>query len=408
MPLAYICSRYPAVSHTFVMREVQALRRLGIDVRTFSVRRASQDEVLAPGDREALATTVALLPPNWPRWLAAHAYALARAPRDWLATLRRALSLSPAGARGRLWQLFYFAEAVVLWNECRRQGVRHVHAHFANVGSDVALLAADLGARAGRGPATWSFTMHGPAEFYDVGRYRLPAKVRDAEFVACISDFCRSQLMGLVPPDHWDKLSVVHCGVDPAAFAPPRDRANGTDPRVRILNVARLTEVKGQLVLLDAIAELRSAGVDARATIVGDGPQRAVLRDRVARLGLGDAVELAGAIGQDRLRDLYARADLFCAPSFAEGVPVVLMEAMAMEVPVVATRIMGVPELVEDGVSGRLVPPGRADALAAAISELASDAGKREALGRSGRQKVVAEFDVDQSAAALAKLFAAG
>ncbi len=406
VPLAYVCSRYPAVSHTFVLREVQALRRLGVDVRTFSVRRAHEAEVLSADDREALATTVALLPPSPLRWIAAHARALASAPGEWMATLRRALSLAPPGARGRLWQVFYFAESIVLWDECRRQGIGHVHAHFANVGADVALLAADFGARTGRGPGTWSFTMHGPAEFYDVGHYRLPAKVRDAEFVACISDFCRSQLMGLVPHDHWAKLSVVHCGVDPAAFAPPADRVNGTGDPLRILNVARLAEVKGQLVLLDAIAELRSAGLDVRATIVGDGPQRDALRERVGRLGLDDAVDLPGAVGQDRLRSYYDAADLFCAPSFAEGVPVVLMEAMATGLPVVATRIMGVPELVDDGVSGRLVPPGRADALATAISELAGDRSRREAMGRAGRDKVVGEFDIDRSAASLAKLFA--
>jgi glycosyltransferase involved in cell wall biosynthesis len=394
------------VSHTFVMREVEALRRRGVDVRTFTVRRASRESLLTEADRKADATTIALLPPRWPTLLMAHGSSLLGCPSAWFGTLRRALALAPPGGRGRLWQVFYFAEAIQLWRSCLRQDVGHVHAHFANVGADVALLAADHGARAGRGPRTWSFTMHGPAEFYDVGRYRLSEKARDAALVVCISDFCRSQMMGLVPHDQWPKLELIHCGVEPDAFTAARDRDGRADSPLEILNVARLAEVKGQAVLLEAIARLRAEGLEVRATIVGDGPQRATLQARAADLGIADAVELTGAVGQDRLREYYERADVFCAPSFAEGVPVVLMEAMATELPVIATRVMGVPELVDDGVSGRLVAPGRADALADAIRELARDGSARRRMGREGRAKVVAEFDVDASAAALAELLA--
>jgi glycosyltransferase involved in cell wall biosynthesis len=187
---------------------------------------------------------------------------------------------------------------------------------------------------------------------------------------------------------------------------PPAARDPAPDGGLRILNVARLAEVKGQIVLLDAVAALREQGLAVTATIVGDGPQSDALHVHAGRLGIRDAIDLPGAVGQDKLRAYYERADLFCAPSFAEGVPVVLMEAMAMGLPVIATRIMGVPELVDDGVSGRLVAPGRADVLAAAIRDLAGDAGRRAAMGSAGREKVVAEFDVDRSAARLAELFA--
>jgi glycosyltransferase involved in cell wall biosynthesis len=404
VPLAYLCSRYPAVSHTFVMREVAALRRRGVDVRTFSIRRADTGDLLSPQDRDAYDTTTSILPARWPHLVRAHLRALRTAPAAYAATLRRAVDLAPRGARGLLWQLFYFAEAIQLHRDCERQGIGHVHAHFANVGADVALLAAHYGAAAGRGPVSWSFTMHGPAEFYDVTAHRLPAKVQAAGFVACISDFCRSQLMGMVPHDHWDKLHVVHCGVDVDEFTPRPQRAE--DGTLHVLNVARLTEPKGHFVLLDAVARLRGEGLAVRVDIVGDGPVRRRLQERAHELGIADVVDLPGAVGQDRIRSYYERADVFCAPSFAEGVPVVLMEAMAMGLPVVATRVMGVPELVDDGVHGKLVAPGRPDLLADAIRSLAAAPEDRAAMGERGREKVTADFDVHGQAGVLADLFA--
>lgn len=400
MRVAYVCSRYPAISHTFVLREVLALRRRGVEVHTFSIRRAADSEVLAPADRDALQTTFAILPARWLRLTLAHLRAMLLAPATYAATLRRALALAPPGLRGRLWQLFYFGEAIVLAREVERRGIRHMHAHFANVGADVTLLAAHFGG------ITWSFTMHGPAEFYDVPGHRLREKARAAAFVACISDFCRSQLMGLVPVDEWDKLHVVHCGLDTTEFTPV-DNASGRDSVLRVLNVARLTGVKGHAVLLEAVAALRDGGRDVRLTIVGDGPERTRLERLAREFGIEDAVDLPGAVGQDRIRDFFAAADVFCLPSFAEGVPVVLMEAMAMGLPVVATRVMGVGELVEDGEHGRLVAPARADRLADALAELAADPGRRELMGQRGRLKVRAEFELDHSAALLAELFEA-
>jgi glycosyltransferase involved in cell wall biosynthesis len=335
-----------------------------------------------------------------------------------LATLRRALSLAPPGLRNRLWRLFYFGESILLARETERRGILHLHAHFANVGADVALLAAHFGAAAGRGPRTWSFTMHGPAEFYDVSLHRLREKVEAASFVACISDFSRSQLMGQAPVSEWDKLHVVHCGLDTARFAPgpsggggePRgagSRAESVRPgSLRILNVARLTGVKGHPVLLEAVAKLRAGGRDVRLTIVGDGPERERLAERARELGIGDAVDLPGAVGQDRIREHFGAADAFCVPSFAEGVPVVLMEAMAMGLPVVATRVMGIGELVDDGEHGLLVPPARADLLADALAQLADDPDLRARGGAAGRRKVQAEFEQSDSAARLSELFA--
>jgi colanic acid/amylovoran biosynthesis glycosyltransferase len=395
-----VCSRYPAVSHTFIQREVRQLRAQGARVDTFAIRRAAERDALSPADREELRSTFAILPPG-PRLAAAHGKALARAPLAWLRTLLRALSLSPGTPRGTLWQIFYFAEAVILWRELHRRGIRHVHAHFADVASDVALLATELGNRSDGGGWTWSLGFHGPAQLYGVREARLAAKVSDAAFVACVSDHLRSQLMMFSEPREWPKLQLVRTGVDPSQFAPNGDPAGPG----RILTVARLVRGKGLDVLLDSLALLVGRGVVAETVVVGDGPDRERLVARASDLGLAGQVHFAGAVGQDRIRDHYARASMFCLPSFSEGVPVVLMEAMATGLPVVASRITGVPELVDDGRSGLLVPPGRADALADALEHLLrATPAEREALGSAGRERVASQFNAQRGAERLLEL----
>ena len=397
MRIAYLASRYPAVSHTFIQREIAGLRDQGVTIDTFAIRRAQPDEVLSRADEAEARATYALLPVRITHLLRAHLRALVRHPRGYNATLREALRLAPASARGVLWQVFYFGESVLLWDRCRRRGATHVHAHFANVASDVALLATFLGREAGEGPRSWSLTMHGSTEFYDVPGYRLAEKARTAAFVACVSDFTRSQMMLFVEEEHWPKLALVRCGVDPERFravAAPSDAAGRDGGPVRVLTVGRLVGGKGFALLLDAVHALVERGLDVALTVVGDGPSREHLHAQAARLGLGDRIEWVGALGQDEIRAAYARADVFCLPSFAEGVPVVLMEAMAMEVAVVATRIAGIPELIEDGASGLLVTPARADELADAIGRLVDDPALRARVGAAGRRAVVDGYDV--------------
>jgi glycosyltransferase involved in cell wall biosynthesis len=386
---------YPKVSHTFITREVDGLRARGVDVQTFSLRRTPDAEVLTDDDRRAAEETYVVIPPDPGALLRAHGRALARRPLRYLDTLRLALRTSAGGVRNGLWQLFYFGEAVLLADEFARRGIRHVHAHFANAASAVAMLAGHLGARDG---LTWSFTMHGPTEFDDVTLYALGEKVRRARFVAVISDYARSQLMKLVEPACWEKLEIVHCGVDPAIFA-PADRG-GRAGALQLLGVGRLVPDKGQAVLLEAVRLARARGVEVELTLVGDGPDRAALE-----AAAGPEVRFAGAVGQDRIRELYARADVFCLPSFAEGVPVVLMEAMATGLPVVSTRIAGIPELVEDGVAGLLVAPGRADVVADALERLAGDPGLRARMGRAGRARVQDAYDIADAVRRLEGLF---
>ena len=397
---AYLASRYPAVTHTFIAEEVRAHRAAGAEIRTAAIR-SDPRQVLSAADAAERAGTHYLLPATPWALLGAHVAALAGAPLAYVRTLARALRMTTGGLRATVWQGFYFAEAILLWRWLARTGIRHVHVHFPNVSSDVALLATRFAnARArGDGAWTWSLTLHGPTEFADVAGHKLAAKVADAAAVVCISEWARTEVLACCAPEHADRVHVVHSGVDTEKLRP---RAGARTPGcVRVLNVAALSARKGHRDLLAAHALLRERGHDVELTIVGDGPERAGLEAEAARLGIAGTVTFAGALAHDDVVARYAEADVFCLPSYAEGVPTVLMEAMACGVPVVSTRINGTPELVTDGESGTLVAPGQPAALADALEALVADEQRRTRHGEAGRRRVVEAFELHAAAGAV-------
>lgn len=397
--LAYVTTGYPYVSHTFIQNEVLALRDLGVQVDTYTVWRSPRSERRTAADREAWDTTYALRPPHPWHYLRAHLGAILKRPGRYLKTLSRAVRMG-AGSPAFLGRhLAYFVQGVVLWDRCRQAGVDHIHAHFANVSSDVALLAALLG----RDELTWSYTMHGPTEFYDVRSHRLAEKTADASFVICVSEFARSQLMRIVATDQWDKLHVVHCGVDTRRFAGTPARNGGAE--VEVVCVGRLVPEKGQPVLLEAVSRLRAAGRPVSLTVVGDGPEGTMLQALARQLNATEYVSFLGAVPHTEVAAILDRSDVFCLPSFAEGVPIVLMEAMAMALPVVACGVMGIPELISDGVTGRLVRPGSSDDLAAVLGSLIDDPDGRQRLGRAAQARVAAEFELRANAERLCGLY---
>ena len=395
-------SHYPAISHAFVLREVEHLRATGIEVETLSVHRAEDGDLLSEADRRAAATTEAVLPTSVPRLLGAHVDALIRSPRRYLTTLALALRTGAPGARERLWHLFYFGEAMILLRHCRRAGIAHLHAQFADSATDVAMLVTHYrrGQHVDGLECSWSLAVHGSVEFYNVVQYALASKLAHARFAVAVSDFGRSQLMRLSSTERWPHIHVVRCGVDPGVYAPPTERSRSASA-AEILFVGRLLHGKGLALLFEAMSELRRRRLDVTASIVGDGPARDEAERDVRRLDLSDHVHFLGSVGQDDIRKHYARADIFCLPSFAEGIPVVAMEAMAMQLPVVSTRITGIPELVDDGKHGLLVAPGRVDALTEALERLVRSPEERERMGRAGREKVRDCYDVAASAAAM-------
>ncbi len=395
--IAYLTGEYPRASDTFIQREVAALRREGHDVLTCSIRRTGPEHLVGPEQKEEHARTFMVLnaAKSPVRLLAAHLRWMKK-PKSYLAALALAWRTAPKGIKGRLFNLFYFLEAGVLAAHLDDQGVQHLHNHIAKASCTVAMLVNALSG------LPYSFTIHGPDIFFEPGHWRIDEKAKRARFVACISDFCRSQLMCFSGAKDWEKFHIIHCGIEPGRYtAAPKHSGK------HLLFVGRLAGVKGVPVLLNAVAKLKDQHPDLRVTLIGDGPDRADLEAMSTSLDLEQLVEFTGYKSQSEVAETLAQTDVFVLPSFAEGVPVVLMEAMAAQVPVVTTQIAGVPELVRNGESGVLVPPGDEDALIAALDCLLQSQDLRRKMGAAGRDIVSADFNVQQEAARLSQLFCA-
>ncbi len=390
--VAYLTGEYPKVSHTFILREVEALRSHGLDVHTYSIREPGAENLTGPEEHSARETTYYVLAAakNPVRLLSAHVSALAAAPGRYFEALGLAVRTSPPGIKAFIYQIFYFLEAGLIAADLKRKGVQHLHNHFANSSCSVAMLTSVIGG------IPFSFTMHGPAVFFEAEKWRLDEKIARASFVSCISHFCRSQGMIFAAPEHWRKMRIVHCGVTPDRYGKKDTPQDGTAERpAQLIFVGRLAAVKGVPVLLDALHRLKQKGSNISLVLVGDGAERKVLEARIQELGIGDIVEITGYQSQGAVADYLSKSDIFVLPSFAEGVPVVLMEAMATGLPVVTTRIAGIPELVEDGVNGFITPPGDAESLAERLADLAASSSVRERMGEAGRAKVGRYYNIE-------------
>lgn len=389
--IGYVTGTYPRATDTFIQREVAGLRRLGVVIDTFAVRRPGDEHMVAPSTREERERTTYLLPATVGRVVAAHARLAAAAPRRYGRAVRLAWRTHPGGLRHGLRQLSYLAEAGLLASHARRRGIGHLHNHLADSSCTVTMLAAELGG------ATFSFTLHGPYVFYEAHRWSIGTKVARSSAVVCISHFARSQAMLLSGTAHWSKLHIVHCGVDPSAYPVASHSGAGT----RLLYVGRLSAAKGLPVLLESLRSLRERHEGLVLTLVGDGEDRRQLTELATSLGIAGNVRFVGFESEAEVRARLAATDVFVLPSFAEGVPVSLMEAMAAGVPVVTTAIAGIGELVDDGVSGYVVPPGDAGSLADRLDRLVADPELRGRLGRAGRATVEKEFAIDTEVAKL-------
>ncbi len=396
--VGYLSWRYPVLSATFVVLEVEALRARGVHIETMAIRPGlPQDVALGP---ELAAETWTILPVSALAVLRGHVRGLARGPGAYFGVLRAAMSAGLHGGLGGLRrQIMYFGEAVLLAERLRARDLNHLHVHFGDAAGEVGRLTALLETRRPRRePLTWSITIHGPGELQYPSRYLVAEKLRDADDVFAVSELARAQMISLVEgePDTWKKIHVVHCGLDLSEWSGVRSRPDSTRP-VRILTVGRLALHKSHHVLIEAAAILRDRGVNFRISIAGEGPEREHLEARIRELDLGGYVTLLGAVDRATVRALLDSHDVFCLASIAEGLPVVLMEAMASCVPVVTTRLLGVGDLIEDGVSGLLVPSARPDLLAESLERLCADPELGARLAAAGYASVVAGFDIKSS-----------
>ena len=408
--VAYLMAQFPKLTETFVLYEILAVERHGIDVEIYPLRRG-KDTVAHPEAARLVART-RFLPWFSLSMVLSHLHFLARRPQVYLSTLARLLWANLGSLRYFAGAVVFFPKAVHIARLIQCAKVAHVHAHFASHPAAVAWVISRLTG------IPYSFTAHGSDLHRD--RHMLREKVAEAKFVVTISSYNRDLIVAECGDRFRHTTKVIRCGVDPAVFssavftADGERPADGSDRIVRILCVGTLHEVKGQAYLIEACRQLQQVGHAVECHFAGNGPDLKRLTRQAARSGIADQVHFHGACPRTKIVELLRQVDLVAAPSVQardgrrEGIPVVLMEAMASQRPVVASRLSGIPELVIDGETGLLTPPRDAAALAAAIARLIDDRPLGRRLARAGREKVLRDFHLDRNAARLARWLGQG
>jgi len=395
--IAYLLSQYPAVSHTFFLKEILGLRQIGFEIEAASVNPPDRAiGKLPPREAEEAYKTYYLKQTSiWKSIYTFITITFVR-PRVVFRGLKAAVSLGGWDLHRKIYAFFYMIEAFLLGHWMHKRSLHHLHVHFGGPVSTVAMLAAEAWG------FDYSLTIHGPEEFYEVDASYLARKIERAKFIFCISDFCRSQLMKYCDPATWDKMHIVRLGIDTEEFKPASREASLP---LRIVCVGRLVPAKGQHILLRAFSHLRSKGYALQLTFIGDGPDRASLEREVAEHALSDHVTFCGALNHNQTREQVAQADIFALASFAEGIPVALMEAMAMGIPCVSSIIAGIPELIRDNIDGLLVPASSVESFSSAIESLVLNRDLRQHLGAAARARVIELYNLADNLKILASTF---
>jgi glycosyltransferase involved in cell wall biosynthesis len=396
MTLAYLINQYPAISHTFIRREIEALERRGVNVVRYAIR-SSGHGLIAEEDRLEAEKTRRIIGAAPAALAGALLKSALTRPAASIAALIDAVRIGADSDAGLFRHLLYFVEAMVLASWLRRDGARHVHAHFGTNSATVAMLAARISG------AVFSMTVHGPEEFDRAPKIALAEKIRRASLIVAVSSYGRSQLRRLVEVDHWRKIVIVPCGVDKSFYAGEPEPVGCAN---RFVTVARLSEQKGVLTLIEAAEQLKRAKRAFHLTIIGDGDLRGAVEAAITRGGLHEEVTLAGWKTPGDVRRAIEEAGVFVLPSYAEGLPVSIMEAMSLARPVISTYVAGIPELVAPGETGWLAPASDAGALALAMTDaMTRPLAELAEMGRKGRLRVLARHDSDAAAAVLEEAF---
>lgn len=393
--VAYLVNQYPQPSQSFIRREVRALRSLGFAVETFTLRRGDT-KLVDHDDLEEANRTRAILDGGPFGLLCSLLLVALTRPAAFARSVQLAMRVGRRSVRGLAYHLVYLAEACVLLRWLEKSHAEHIHAHFGTNSTTVAMLCRSLG-----GPP-FSFTAHGPEEFDKPEFWHLPDKISRATFVIGVSEFGRSQLYRWCNYRHWSKIHVVHCGVDESYLT---EEVLPVPAAARLVCVARLHEQKGLPMLMEAAEELASEGLKFELRLVGDGPLRPQIEEHVRRCGLEGVITMLGWRSGVEVRNELTAARALVLPSFAEGLPVVIMEALAMGRPVLGTYVAGIPELVQPGVCGWLVPPGALSPLVSAMRDALTRPPEELArMGRAGAKVVARHHDAAREAAKLAAL----
>ena len=398
--MAFLLSRYPAISHTFLLEEVLGLRLRGLHLETASINlpdRKIQD--LPPREADEAKKTYYIQGGSRLSAVWTLVCILMRQPAAASRGVKTILGIRDLTLRRRLYWFFYLAEALLVGHWMGERGLKHLHVHFGGPVASVGLLASAAF------QLPFSLTIHGPEELLDTSLNHLREKIEQASFVFCISDFCRSQLYLLVSQEHWRKFHVLRLGVDPAILSRTRPRTTRDGAALQAVCIGRLVAAKGHRTLLQALLLLRDHAITMHLVLIGGGPEMQSLQEFVQTHELSACVTFTHALSHDEALAYLRRADLFVLASFAEGIPVALMEAMALGIPCVSTCVAGIPELIQDGVQGLLVPPGNAQAFADALYSLAREESRRLEMGKAARRKVVEQYNLPCNHERLADTF---
>jgi glycosyltransferase involved in cell wall biosynthesis len=398
MRIAYLINQYPQVSHSFIRREILALERAGFEVARIALRGWDADLVDEEDILERSRTRFVLSEGIFPLVIAFLTTAVSR-PVKLLKALGLTWRMARRADRPLAVHLIYLAEAcgILPWLENAR--AEHLHAHFGTNSAEVAMLVHALG-----GPR-WSFTVHGPEEFDKPEFIGLAEKLRQCAFAVAISSYGRSQLYRLIHHSLWPKVQVIHCGLEREYFDAV---TNPPTSARRLVCVGRLCEQKGQLLLLEAARRLAAKEESFELVLAGDGEMRAEIEQFIADHKLESGVRVTGWISGRQVREEIRAARALVLPSFAEGLPVVIMEAMALSRPIIATFIAGIPELVESGKHGWLIPAGDVDELVKVIRAcLDTPVEHLRTMGRAANARVFGRHHIDDQVARLAQLFKA-
>jgi glycosyltransferase involved in cell wall biosynthesis len=396
LKIAYLVNQYPKISHSFIRREIQALEAQGVEISRYSVR-PSPDTLVDAQDQAENAQTEVILTQGFLSLILPLLLVLAQTPQTWLKAFVLTLQLGYKSPRGIPIHLAYLGEACWLWQSLKKKNISHLHAHFGTNSTTVALLCQQLGA------ITYSFTVHGPEEFDQPLTLSLPRKIAGASFVVAISSYGRSQLYRWCPSEAWSKIHLVRCGVDEAYL---NREIEPVDLTQQIVCVGRLSEQKGQILLLQAFGQLIAQGIESQLVLVGDGELRTVLTDLIHKYQLEERVKITGWANTAQVQEYLLSSRALVLASFAEGLPVVIMEALALARPVLSTYIAGIPELVEPDKSGWLVPAGSQEALTAQLKVIMELSPARlTEMGTWGRERVQNYHNVQIEAQRLQELF---
>jgi len=395
--IAYFINQYPKVSHSFIRREILALERQGFDIFRIALR-GWDAEVVDAEDKLERERTQYVLQSGVLGLIAPVIQTLIRSPVKFLSSLKLAIRMGIRADRAWPYHLVYLAEACRMLSWVQAKDIRHIHAHFGTNSAEVVMLLKLLG-----GP-DYSFTVHGPEEFDKPEFIKLREKVSHAAFVVAISSFGRSQLFRWINYQDWNKVQVVHCGLEPSFH---EDAVQPVTSAPRLVCVGRLSEQKGQLLLVDAVSKLLAKGIDIELVLAGDGEMRPEIDALIRQHSLESKVIITGWISSKQVREEILASRAMVQPSFAEGLPVVIMEAMALRRPVLTTYVAGIPELVRPGENGWLFPAGDVDELVKVLEDfLRTPTEILEKMGQAAHQRVLERHSIDVEAAKLARLFA--